>query len=52
MANTTGKFGGRKKGTKNLKIRSKEAIKGIVSNELDDVQTAAGTIPNDRITLS
>jgi 23S rRNA C2498 (ribose-2'-O)-methylase RlmM len=53
MANTTGKkFGGRKKGTKNLKTSEvKEAIKGIVSNELDDVQALLQELsPNDRIT--
>jgi 23S rRNA C2498 (ribose-2'-O)-methylase RlmM len=51
MNNTGQKFGGRTKGTKNLKTsETKEIIQSIVRNQMEDVEELLNKLePNDRI---
>lgn len=51
MNNTGQKFGGRAKGTKNLKTsETKEIIQSIVRNQMEDVEELLNKLdPNDRI---
>jgi len=52
MNNTGQKFGGRTKGTKNLKTsETKEIIQSIVRNQMEDVEELLSKLhPNERIT--